>query len=116
MTTQLQIILILLLLILGFFMFLQLKKRRLELQYCITWIFMLWILLMIAIFPGILEWTADAVGFELPGNMLFFVGIVVVLIIIFRLTQVISQMSYEIKRLAQRVALDEKKEDRNDRA
>ncbi len=86
----------------------QIRSRKLELKYTISWLILLFVLLIVVIFPELLNYLSDISGIVLPINMVFFVGFCFTLLIIYRLTQAVSKMSEEIKRLTQRIALDEK--------
>jgi len=110
MTTQLRVILIILILItiIGFIG--QIKKKNLELRYTLSWLSLLFVLLLVAIFPGILQWFTSIFGIELPINMIFFLGFIFTLLIVYRLTAAVSKMSREITNLTQKLALLDKED------
>lgn len=108
MTTQLRVLLIIMLLLTGAVVVRQIKKKNLALQYTISWLFLLLVILIVAIFPAILGWLSSLMGIELPINMVFFLGFVFTLIIMYRLTEAASKMSREITDLTQKVALLDK--------
>jgi hypothetical protein len=108
MTIQLRIILILMVLLTGSIAIRQIKKKNLELQYTISWLFLLFVILLVSIFPGILSWLSSVMGIELPINMVFFLGFVFTLLIMYRLTAAVSKMSREITELTQKLALLDK--------
>lgn len=113
MTYQLRIVLIILIL-LTFSMFVsQIKQKKLNLQYTLTWILLLFSILLVTIFPVFLNLLANLMGIALPINMIFFLGFVFTLVIIFRLTSAVSKQSEQIKELTQKIALMEKKENDN---
>ena len=109
MTIQLRIILIILILLSLLLFFHRIKGQKLALQYSLSWLILLAVLLLVTIFPDILTILAHAAGIELPINMVFFLGFVFILLIIYNLTSAISRMANEIKDLTQRLALLEKK-------
>ena len=109
MTIQLRIILIILILLSLLLFFHRIKGQKLALQYSLSWLALLIVLLIVTIFPDILTILAHAAGIELPINMVFFLGFVFILLIIYNLTSAISRMSNKIKDLTQRLALLEKK-------
>lgn len=86
------------------------RKKALELKYALIWMGVGIAVLILDIFPGIMEWLASLLGIKLPANMLFFFGFCFALIIIFSLTIVVSRMSVRISELAQELALYEKRE------
>ncbi len=102
---QTQIILIILFVAILIWLLREVKYRRLELRYTLSWLLLDVTLLLLAIFPRILTIVSRALGIYNPMNMLFFFGFVFSLIVIYTLTAAVSKMSGEIKRLAQQVAL-----------
>ena len=109
MTIQLRIILIILILLSLLLFFHRIKGQKLALQYSLSWLILLAVLLLVTIFPDILGVLSGAAGIELPINMVFFLGFVFILLIIYNLSSAISRMANEIKDLTQRLALLEKK-------
>ena len=87
------------------------RKKALELRYALAWLCVGVGVLILDLFPGIMNWLAVFMGIELPINMLFFWGFCFSLIIIFGLTMSISRMSIRIKNLAQELALYEKRQE-----
>ena len=86
------------------------RKKALELKYTLIWLGVGIAVLILDIFPGIMEWLAALLGIQLPANMSFFFGFCFALMIIFSLTIAVSRMSIRISELAQEVALYEKGE------
>ena len=85
------------------------KKENLELKYALSWIGVSTAIIIIALFPIIIEILADRMGIASPMNGLFFLGIGFILLIIFSLTVAQSRNSKRIKELVQKVALLEEK-------
>lgn len=81
------------------------RKKQLELRYTLSWLAVGTSVIILACFPGVLEWMAKFVGIASPVNMLFFFGFLFSLAIILVLTVSISRMSVRVKRLAQEIAL-----------
>lgn len=108
MTLQLRIILLVLLFLALILFFHRLKGQKLALQYSLSWLILLFVLVVVTLFPGILDVVTGLSGIELPINMVFFLGFLFILMIIYNLTVAISKMSNEIKNLTQKVALLEK--------
>lgn len=84
------------------------RKKALELRYALAWIGVGIGVLVLDIFPGLMEVISKILGIADPVNMLFFLGFCFSLIIIFVLTVAISRMSIRIKELAQELALYKK--------
>lgn len=108
MTLQLRIILFILVILALILFFHRIKNQKLALQYSLSWLGLLVILLIVVLFPDLLYHFSNAVGIELPINMIFFLGFIFTLLIIYNLTAAISKMSNEIKDLTQKIALMEK--------
>lgn len=104
-TTKFQIILIVGIVLLLLFILNMIRKRKLELKYSLVWLIVLVFLLVIACMPEKLQEIANALGIYSPVNMIFFLGFVFSLVIIFVLTVTVSRLSARIRRLAQIVAM-----------
>lgn len=105
MTTKFQIILIVGIVIILIFILNMIRMRRLELKYALIWIIVMIALLVLACMPEKLHDIASALGIYSPINMIFFLGFVFSLAIIFVLTVTVSRLSARIRRLAQIVAM-----------
>lgn len=108
MSVKLQILLIIS--IAAFFVLIirLLKKRALELKYTILWIITGVILLIIGIFPSLLEWLIHAMGVYSVVNGLFAIALFFTLLMLLSITSIVSKLSKQNKELAQNVALLEK--------
>ena len=81
------------------------RKKKIDLRYALSWMCLAIVLLILDIFPQIMEWAADVIGIETPSNMLFFFGFLLLVIIIYSLTASVSRLSNKTKRLTQELAL-----------
>lgn len=81
------------------------RKRRLELKYALIWFLVGLLLLIFDLSPGLLEDLTKLLGITLPINMLFFLGFIFVLMILFSQTIVISNLTRRTKRLTQEVGI-----------
>lgn len=87
------------------------RKKRLELKHALIWFLVAVLLLIFDIFPGLLNGLTGLLGITLPINMLFFLGFLFVLMIVFSQTVIISNLTRKDKRLTQEVALLNKRID-----
>ncbi len=87
------------------------RQRRLEIKYSLVWFFVGLLLIVFTVNKGWLESLSHLLGIELPINMLFFVGFIFTLMIIFTQTVVISNLTRKCKRLDQEVGLLNKRID-----
>ena len=108
MTLKLQILIIAALAIALVFIILQIRNRKLDLKYSLTWFFLILALLILTIFPLILTFFSNLVGFGSQMNMLFVSGFLLTLLIIFTLTRAVSKLMDQVRTLTQKVALLER--------
>lgn len=85
------------------------RKQKLDLRYALVWLLVGGLVLVFDIFPQLLVGLTNLMGVTLPVNMMFFLGFVFSLLIIFTLTLSISRLSERVKRLTQEIALLEEK-------
>ena len=102
---QLQIIMICVFVVLLIWLVQQVRQRRLEVRYTLSWLFLAIALLLLSVFPSLLQVFARMLGIYSPVNMIFFSGFIFSLFIIYTLTAAISKMSDENKKMAQKIAI-----------
>ncbi len=107
MTLKLKLIILALLLLCLAGVIIEVKKRHLELKYVITWMILPVVLGIIIAIPGTLEWISGVLGIYSVMNMVYFLGFVFLLVIVYSLTVALSRQSNRIRKLAQMTALDE---------
>jgi hypothetical protein len=107
MTLKLRLIIIFVILLGVAFIVNLIRKRRLELKYALTWMILAVGLLVIVLIPGLLEKLAVALGIYNVMNMVFFVGFIFAIILIFGLTMSMSRNSDRVRKMAQYIALNE---------
>lgn len=81
------------------------RKKRIDIRHALVWLIVAAVLLVMDIFPALLEGLSMLLGFELPVNMLFFLGFLLAIVIIFSLSAKVSKLSEQVKTLAQDVAI-----------
>lgn len=86
------------------------RKKALELRYSLTWLGVGICILILTLFPQIMNKISAIMGIASPMNMLFFLGFCFSLTIIFSLTISVSKMSIQIKDLTQEIALYKKEQ------
>ena len=77
------------------------RNRALELRYALIWLLAGLAIFILTLFPGITLWISGLIGVLEPINMLFFLGFIFSLAIIFTLTVALSRSSKKIKNLTQ---------------
>ena len=97
---------IIVVLILGLLKILGLiKKNKLELKYALSWLF-LELGIFIITLPNLLNVISKALGIYNEINMLFFLGFVFIILVIFSLTMSLSRNSERVRKMAQEIALN----------
>lgn len=86
-----------------------LKKRSLDLRYTLIWLFSGLLMLIMVIFPQILNVMTVILGFQVGSNALFAMLIFCIMIILMSMTAIASKQKEAIKRLAQYAAQLEKR-------
>ncbi len=86
-------------------LFEMLRRQRLREKYAVIWVVVVGATLMLAIFPGLLSWAADALGVQVPANLLFFGAIMLLLVISIQLSYEIGRLEERTRTLAEEVAL-----------
>lgn len=96
--------------ILGLLYILQLvRKNRLDLKYALSWLIVSIFVLIMVVFPNLMEKLAEFLGIASPVNMIFFLGFIFSLAIILILTVALSINAGSVKRLNQKIAMLDKR-------
>lgn len=88
------------------------RKRSLELKYALTWLLLGGALFIVVLIPGLIQHLAEFLGIYSPMNMVFFLGFLFSLIVIFSLTMSLSRNSIRVRKMAQKIALNEYRSNR----
>lgn len=115
MGAHLKIFLLVCLLLVFVFVMNEIKKKKLVLQYTLSWLFLIVGLAVVILIPEVLNIISSLIGIAVPVNTIFFLGFLFALIIIFNLTSAVSKMSVEITRLTQELALLKKKAEEDEK-
>ena len=105
MLLSLRISALVLIVILAIFFVLMLRKKKLDLKYCLVWLFGLFVLAIFCIFPGLLAMVTSVLGLTLSVNAFFLMCIVFLGCISISLTIVVSRLSSKLHILAQDMAI-----------
>ena len=81
------------------------RKRDLELKYVLAWLFADIVLVFLVLFPGLIRSISRLLGIYSPMNMIFFLGFLLSLVIIFTLTVALSKVTANVRRMSQTIAL-----------
>jgi len=84
-----------------------LRKNRLSLKYSLLWLFSGAVMLVLSIFPGLLDTFSRLIGVYSSVNALFAVIIFCGMILMISMTSIMSKQKAEIVRLVQEMSLME---------
>lgn len=76
------------------------RARRLRLKYAVIWLITTVLAVVLAVFPGLVEAAASALGFQVPVNLIFFAGIMLIGTFVLQITVEISSVEDKVERLA----------------
>ncbi len=82
------------------------NRKRLRVQYSFIWLLITAVMLAVAFFPGIVSWLCRVMEIQTPVNLVYLLGILVLLLLNFFQTILISEQADQIKRLTQIVSLE----------
>ncbi len=107
---KLVVILILVALFFLVFVLRHVLKRKMVVNYALLWIVFGISMTIAVLIPNILELICNAIGIETVSNFIFLLGFGLLLIIVFVLTEIVSNQKIKITTLAQEVAILKHKE------
>lgn len=81
------------------------RRRRLLERYALLWLFSTVVLLVLAVWRGLLDDVAQRIGVAYPPNALFVIALFFVLVLLLHFSVAISRLSDQSKILAQRIAM-----------
>ena len=82
-----------------------LLRRQLREKYATLWIIIGLVILVLAIFPGLLIGLTQLLGVEVPSNLIFALAIVLLVGVALHLSWELSQAEDEVSRVAEDVAI-----------
>ena len=109
MNTVLHIFLIVVVVIFTLVIIRYLTKRRLNLKYSLVWLAACFVMLVLAIFPSLVEKIGNLIGIATVTSTVFLFAVMFMLVIILTLTMIVSNLNNRIYRLTQMQAILEKR-------
>lgn len=82
-----------------------LLRRQLREKYAIMWLLIGVVILILAIFPGLLIGLSRALGVAVPSNLIFALALVLLIGVALHLSWELSQAEDEIRRSAEELAI-----------
>ncbi len=86
-----------------------LKNRRLALKYTLLWFLTGFLMLLLVLFPGLMNLAASLVGIQSRMNALYIFLIAFLIILVLSLTSIVSRQTDRIRSLAQAQSILEKR-------
>ena len=82
-----------------------LRRRQLREKYAILWLGVSLVVVVLAIFPSLLNWAGHRLGISDPPNLLLFAAVLVLLLVSVHLSWEASRLEEETRTLAEEVGL-----------
>ncbi len=82
-----------------------LRRRQLREKYAILWLGVSVVVIALAAFPGLLDWSAHRLGIYSPPNLLLFAAVLVLLLVAVHLSWEASRLEEETRTLAEEIGL-----------
>jgi hypothetical protein len=82
-----------------------LRRGILREKFAALWLVVSAGVLTMAAFPRLVSWLAEAVGVQVPANLLFFLTAILLLLVSVQLSYEVSRLEARTRRLAEEVAL-----------
>lgn len=81
------------------------RKDNISLKYSLVWLASGLITIILVLVPNVLEMMSKLLGFELVSNMIYMIAIIILLVISFCFTVIVSRQTKKIRLLVQEVSL-----------
>ena len=91
--------------VVGIVLFRLLRAGRIREKYSALWIIVGAGVVVLAVWPGLLNFLAEAIGVALPVNLLFFLAILMLLGVTLHLSLEVSKLEDETRTLSEEVTL-----------
>lgn len=82
-----------------------LRSGRLREKYAALWLVLGSVIVVLGVWPNLLQWVARLVGVQLAANLLFFLAILLLLGVALHLSLAVSKLEEEARTLAEEVAI-----------
>jgi hypothetical protein len=86
-------------------LFEMMRRHRLREKYALIWALVALAVITVAVFPRLLVLASEAVGLEVPVNLLFFSAAIVILVLTLQHSSELSRLEERTRTLAEEIAL-----------
>ncbi|MBW7475102.1 DUF2304 domain-containing protein [Paenibacillus oenotherae] len=83
------------------------RGRKLREQYSLLWLLLSFIMMVLSLFPGLIDWLAGQIQVVYAPSLLYLLGLAGILFILLHLTMAVSSLTNRVIVLTQTVALQE---------
>lgn len=105
MTVSLRIFLIIAAVLSFYVVIMNIRKSKMLITDCLCWLFLGFVAILLAVFPGITIFFAKLLGIESPVNLIFLILIAVLFFLCFKQAIRISELEIKIKDLVQDITI-----------
>ncbi len=91
------------------FIIIFLRKKALALKYTILWIVSGFLMLLVVLFPRIINYVSKILGIVTPANAVFTLELFFLIVILMSITSIVSKLDEKMKKMIQYTALLEKR-------
>ncbi|MFA5802768.1 MAG: DUF2304 domain-containing protein [Thermoleophilia bacterium] len=81
------------------------RKKKLKEQYSLLWFLTVAVILLLAVWEGLLSTVSSAIGISLPSNALFLLALLFLFGMALHFSMLVSRLTDQSKILAQKLAL-----------
>ena len=103
--SKIQIISLVISLLLALVIFQLIRKKKLKEQYSLLWFLTVTVMLVLALWDGLLYRISSLLGIAVPSNALFMLALLFMFIMSLHYSMLVSRLTDQTKMLAQRLAL-----------
>lgn len=83
----------------------QVRNQKMKEKYAALWLVISILIAVLAMFPHLLFWLAEATGVVMPVNLLFLLSIIMLIGVALHLTLEVSKLSEDTRTLAEEIAI-----------
>ena len=105
MSTQLKVALIVFAIVWFIVIISNIRKEKISVRYSLFWLFSTLVILLVGLFPDIILYFNNFLGFEVMSNFVIGLLISLLLLITFILTIIVTKQKNQIKILIQEISL-----------
>ena len=87
--------------------FLSIRRRKLLVRFAMIWLVIAVGMVFAALCPGVVVWLCSVVHIEKASNLIYLLGLLVLLGLSFKQTVLLSKQADQIKRLTQAISLEQ---------